>query len=118
MLAVPCDKEVEHLRGFVPQSHIAIRTPSGNREELVGQTIPVKFIEVDEAWGAAAPVLGAPPSEIHTPAHFTFSHPLNLKALLRNPTCNHAITTQFGYPLQYTRSKQLKAHSSRCVYNR
>jgi small subunit ribosomal protein S1 len=38
--------EVEHLRGFVPQSHIAIRTP--NREELVGQLVPVKFLEVDE----------------------------------------------------------------------
>ena len=38
--------EVEHLRGFVPQSHIAIRTP--NREELVGQVVPVKFLEVDE----------------------------------------------------------------------
>ena len=38
--------EVEHLRGFVPQSHIAIR--STDREELVGQTVPVKFLEVDE----------------------------------------------------------------------
>jgi small subunit ribosomal protein S1 len=38
--------EVEHLRGFVPQSHIAVRVP--NREDLVGQTIPVKFLEVDE----------------------------------------------------------------------
>ena len=38
--------EVEHLRGFVPQSHIAMRVP--NREDLVGQTIPVKFLEVDE----------------------------------------------------------------------
>lgn len=38
--------EVEHLRGFVPQSHIGVRTP--NREELVGQTMPVKFLEVDE----------------------------------------------------------------------
>jgi small subunit ribosomal protein S1 len=38
--------EVEHLRGFVPQSHIAIRTP--NREDLIGQKVPVKFLEVDE----------------------------------------------------------------------
>jgi small subunit ribosomal protein S1 len=38
--------EVEHLRGFVPQSHIAVRVT--NREDLVGQLIPVKFLEVDE----------------------------------------------------------------------
>ena len=38
--------EVEHLRGFVPQSHIAIRVP--NREDLIGQSVPVKFLEVDE----------------------------------------------------------------------
>ena len=38
--------EVEHLRGFVPQSHIAMRVP--NREELIGQSVPVKFLEVDE----------------------------------------------------------------------
>jgi len=38
--------EVEHLRGFVPQSHIAVRT--ANREDFVGQTIAVKFLEVDE----------------------------------------------------------------------
>mmetsp|Transcript_11858 Transcript_11858/g.53532 ORF Transcript_11858/g.53532 Transcript_11858/m.53532 type:complete len:388 (-) Transcript_11858:155-1318(-) len=38
--------EVEHLRGFVPQSHIAMRVP--NREELIGQAVPVKFLEVDE----------------------------------------------------------------------
>jgi small subunit ribosomal protein S1 len=38
--------ECEKLRGFVPQSHIGIRTL--NREELVGQQLPFKFIEVDE----------------------------------------------------------------------
>ncbi|ACO66307.1 predicted protein [Micromonas commoda] len=38
--------EVEHLRGFVPQSHIAMRVP--NRDELIGQSVPVKFLEVDE----------------------------------------------------------------------
>ena len=38
--------EVEKLRGFVPQSHIGVRTL--NREELIGQQLPFKFIEVDE----------------------------------------------------------------------
>jgi len=38
--------ECEKLRGFVPQSHIGIRTL--NREELIGQQLPFKFIEVDE----------------------------------------------------------------------
>ena len=38
--------QVEYLRGFVPQSHLG-RVPV-NREELVGQKLPVKFIEVDE----------------------------------------------------------------------
>ncbi len=38
--------EVEKLRGFVPQSHIGVRTL--NREELIGQQMPFKFIEVDE----------------------------------------------------------------------
>jgi small subunit ribosomal protein S1 len=37
--------EVEGLRGFVPSSQLNIPTP---REELIGQTIPLKLIEVDE----------------------------------------------------------------------
>jgi len=40
--------EVENLRGFIPQSHLGPRLALGDREELVGQTLPVKFIEVDE----------------------------------------------------------------------
>mmetsp|Transcript_14545 Transcript_14545/g.31160 ORF Transcript_14545/g.31160 Transcript_14545/m.31160 type:complete len:384 (-) Transcript_14545:249-1400(-) len=37
--------EVEGLRGFLPASQLNIPTP---REELIGQSIPVKLIEVDE----------------------------------------------------------------------
>mmetsp|Transcript_7807 Transcript_7807/g.23224 ORF Transcript_7807/g.23224 Transcript_7807/m.23224 type:complete len:360 (-) Transcript_7807:98-1177(-) len=40
--------EVESLRGFIPQSHLAPRLALGDRDELIGQTLPVKFIEVDE----------------------------------------------------------------------
>jgi len=38
--------EVENLRGFVPTSHISM--PAADKEELVGKTIPLKFLEVDE----------------------------------------------------------------------
>ncbi|NER39291.1 MAG: 30S ribosomal protein S1 [Oscillatoria sp. SIO1A7] len=36
---------IEGLRGFIPGSHISTRTP---KEELVGQELPLKFLEVDE----------------------------------------------------------------------
>lgn len=38
--------EVENLRGFVPTSHISI--PAADKEDLVGKSIPLKFLEVDE----------------------------------------------------------------------
>eukprot|EP00850_Spirogloea_muscicola_P020139 SM000208S06309 [mRNA] locus=s208:65115:66894:- [translate_table: standard] len=37
--------QCEGLRGFVPMSHVALRTP---REELMEREIPLKFLEVDE----------------------------------------------------------------------
>eukprot|EP00250_Pteridium_aquilinum_P004463 c14667_g2_i1 orf=173-1279(+) len=37
--------DVEGLRGFVPFSHVSSKTPF---EDLVGKTIPLKFMEVDE----------------------------------------------------------------------
>lgn len=36
---------VEGLRGFIPGSHISTRQP---KEDLVGQDLPLKFLEVDE----------------------------------------------------------------------
>ncbi|KOR35797.1 MULTISPECIES: 30S ribosomal protein S1 [Planktothricoides] len=36
---------IEGLRGFIPGSHISTRTP---KEDLVGQELPLKFLEVDE----------------------------------------------------------------------
>ncbi|MEH2010445.1 30S ribosomal protein S1 [Nostoc sp.] len=36
---------IEGLRGFIPGSHISTRKP---KEELVGEDLPLKFLEVDE----------------------------------------------------------------------
>ncbi|NMF63493.1 30S ribosomal protein S1 [Brasilonema octagenarum] len=36
---------IEGLRGFIPGSHISTRKP---KEELVGEELPLKFLEVDE----------------------------------------------------------------------
>ena len=36
---------VESLRGFIPGSHLSSRKP---KEELVGEVLPLKFLEVDE----------------------------------------------------------------------
>jgi small subunit ribosomal protein S1 len=36
---------IEGLRGFIPGSHISTRQP---KEDLVGQELPLKFLEVDE----------------------------------------------------------------------
>lgn len=36
---------IEGLRGFIPGSHISTRTP---KEDLVGEELPLKFLEVDE----------------------------------------------------------------------
>lgn len=36
---------IEGLRGFIPGSHISTRV---NKEELVGEELPLKFLEVDE----------------------------------------------------------------------
>jgi len=36
---------IEGLRGFIPGSHISTRQP---KEDLVGQDLPLKFLEVDE----------------------------------------------------------------------
>ncbi len=36
---------IEGLRGFIPGSHLSTRTP---KEELVGEELPLKFLEVDE----------------------------------------------------------------------
>ena len=53
----PCDRScfatnrggalvrIEGLRGFIPGSHISTRKP---KEELVGEELPLKFLEVDE----------------------------------------------------------------------
>eukprot|EP00894_Picocystis_sp_ML_P004150 jgi/Pico_ML_1/54667/g47.t2 len=38
--------EVEHLRGFVPTSHVGVRI--ANREKLIGEELALKFLEVDE----------------------------------------------------------------------
>ena len=37
--------DVEHLRGFVPTSHLS---PKYSGEQGLGKTIPLKFLEVDE----------------------------------------------------------------------
>jgi len=36
---------IEGLRGFIPGSHISTRKP---KEDLVGEELPLKFLEVDE----------------------------------------------------------------------